>query len=201
MRDEQPPLSSQYDNTTPSTRISRLGGPMTAARRKEAKQRFLSSLGKDPNISAAADAAGIHRDTAYRWREQDKTFAQGWDQAIERLNNVARSAIYQRGIIGWDEPVISMGQVVYEMEPVLDNEGKQLYERGKPKMRRGKPVTLHKWSDPLALAYAKANLPEYKDKPQVNVHAQIADLAEQAKRDLLADLEAALANEDKDQAY
>jgi hypothetical protein len=146
---------------------------MSTAQRKEAKALFLESLKHDPNISLACDKAMIGRTTAYQWREKDKNFARQWEEALERCKDVARSSIYQRGILGWDEPVISMGQVVYEMEPVLDNDGNQVYYRGKPKMRRGMPITLHKWSDPLAALYAKANLPEYRDRQQLDINAQV----------------------------
>lgn len=195
MSDEQQ-SSPQSNKVTPITREWRLGGPMTAAQRKEAKELFLEHLKTDPNISAACDDAHIARKTAYQWRERDQKFADGWEDAIERLNNVARSSIYRRGILGWDEPVVSNGQVVYEMEPVLDEDDKQVYEKGKPKMKRGNLIQLHKWSDQLAIAYAKANLPEYKERQTIDLNAQITDMAESAKDELLADLAAMIANDE-----
>jgi hypothetical protein len=195
MSDEQQDLSTNIDNTTPITRAWRLGGPMTSAQRKKAKELFLDYLKRDPNVTAAADHAGIHRDTAYRWREKDHKFDAEWGGAIERLNDVARSSIFQRGIYGWDEPVVSMGQVVYEMIPVVDADGEQVFDKGRPKMQAGNPITIHKWSDQLAIAYARANLPEYKDRQQIDLNAQITDMAESAKDELLADLAAAIANE------
>jgi hypothetical protein len=92
--------------------------------------------------------------------------------------------------------MVSMGQIVYEIVPVPDDNGKQKFDtKGRPMVQQGKPMMTHKWSDSLAVAYAKANLPEYKDKPQVNVQAQLSDLAEQAKQALLADLAASLDDE------
>jgi hypothetical protein len=166
--------------------------------RRQTKVAFLLSLQRDPNVSLACDEAKISRETAYQWRESDKAFRVAWDNAVERCRDVARSSIYKRGILGWDEVVTSMGEIVYESEPVLDAQGEQTFDgRGRPLMRRVKPLTIHKWSDSLATAYAKANLPEYKDKAQVNVQAQLSDLAEQAKQALLADLEASLTDDDK----
>lgn len=201
MSEEQQQLSSNPDNLTPITRTWRLGGPMSAAQRKEAKRLFLEYLKSDPNVSAACDLACISRDTAYRWRDQDSKFADGWESALERLHNKARSSIYQRGIIGWDEPVVSMGQLVYEMVPVVDENNDQVYEKSKPKMRRGKPITLHKWSDSLAALYAKANLPEYKEKQTIDFHLQMSEEAEKAKNEVLADLASAIANEDQNQTH
>jgi hypothetical protein len=161
------------------------------------KEKFLEALGQDPTVLLACEVAGVARKTVYRWREQSKTFAEQWDEAVERGKDVARSSIYRRGILGWDEKVASQGQVVMEYEPVVDDEGNQLFgERGKPLVKGGKPLMIHKWSDSLAALYAKANLPEYKEKPQVNINTQLSDLAEQAKNELLSDIAASITHED-----
>lgn len=173
---------------------------MNAQDRKAAKDTFLASLAHDPNVSLACDKANISRKTAYQWRD-DEVFAKAWDDAVERCKDVARSSIYQRGILGWDEPLVSMGQVVCTETLLTDEDGKpQFDKRGRPIMVKGAAITVHKWSDSLAALYAKASLPEYKDKPQVNINAQLTDLAEQAKNELLADLDASLSRENKEQA-
>lgn len=198
MSEEQQELSTNENNGTPIMRAWRLGGPMTAAQRKEAKTLFLDALSQDPNISAACDHACIGRTTAYMWREKDTVFADNWETALERTKDVARSSIYKRGVLGWDEAVVSQGQAVYEMEPVEDEDGNQVYEKGRLKMKRGDLMTVHKWSDSLASLYAKANLPEYKDKQTIDLTAQITTMADSAKDELLADLSAAIANENKE---
>jgi len=196
MSDEQVKL----DNLTPITRTWRLGGPMSAAQRKEAKSLFLDYLKTDHNITLACEYANVSRQTMYTWRERDQIFAEAWENAVERTKDIARSSIYQRAIIGWDEPLVSMGQPVYEIEEVVDKDGKpELDKRGNPKTCRGEKLTIHKWSDTLAIAYAKANLPEYKDKQQIDLNAQIFTMAEQAKDELLADLAAAITHEDQEQ--
>lgn len=150
---------------------------MNAKQRKQVQKTFIESLRSDSNVSMACEVAGISRETAYRWRNEDEDFLTQWDDTIERARDVARQSIYARGILGWDEPVVSMGQAVYEYEPVLGDDGKQLYDnKGKPMMRRGKPLTVHKWSDSLAALYARANLPEYKEKQQIDLNAQITIL-------------------------
>jgi hypothetical protein len=166
--------------------------------RKETQAAFLTALALDPSVTAACDAAGISRDTAYRWRSQSATFEKLWDEALIHTQDRARSSIYRRGIVGWEEPLVSAGQPVYESEPVTDLEGKPMLDkRGRPIVKQGKMIMVRKHSDSLAALYAKANLPEYKDKPQVNINTQVADLAEQAKRELLADLEAAIHEDSK----
>jgi hypothetical protein len=175
MSDEQQQSSTNVNNGTTITRTWRLGGPMTAAQRRDAKRLFLDYLQNDPNVSAACDVAGIGRTTAYEWREKDEAFATGWENAIDRTKDVARSSIYKRGILGWDEPVVAQGRVA------VDEDGNRLL--------------VHKWSDSLAALYAKANLPEYKEKQTIDLNAQVTTMADQAKDELLADLAAMIANE------
>lgn len=166
---------------------------------KEKKEKFLAFLREDPTVSLACESIDMARKSVYEWYKKDKKFAEEWDDAIERARDVGRSSIYKRGIIGWEEPMVSMGKVVYEDEPVLDAKGKQKQDsRGRPMTQQGAKVMVPKYSDGLALAWAKANLPEYKDKQQIDITAQIVDMAEQAKNELLADL-AAHIHEDKKQ--
>ena len=178
---------------TPTRALSR------DAERKEKKEKFLAFLREDPTVSLACEHIDRDRATVYNWREKDHKFAEEWDNAIERTKDVARSSIYKRGIIGWMEPMVSMGQVVCEEKLLIDKDGDpQLDKRGKPIMVKGDPIMMRKWSDALAIAYAKSNLPEYKEKQQIDINAQIFNMAEQAKNELLADLAAAIDNEDKE---
>jgi hypothetical protein len=180
-------------SNTPTRALSR------EAERKEAKTKFLAFLREDPTVSLACENIGRDRCTVYEWREKDEKFAKAWDDALERARDVGRSSIYKRGIIGWEEPMVSMGKVVYEDDPVLDEKGEQKRDsKGRPMTQQGAKVMVPKNSDSLALAWAKANLPEYKDKQQIDITAQIVDMAEQAKNELLADL-AARVHEDKKQ--
>jgi len=145
--------NARNDNLTSNTHAMRRGGPMTTEQRNETMALFLASLRENPNISLACDRAGISREGAYNWREKYKEFSKGWEEAIERTRDTARSSFYQRAVHGWDEPVTSMGKVVYD--------------------QNGNPLMLHKWSDTLANTYAKANLPEYKEKQQIDINADI----------------------------
>ncbi len=194
---------TQLNNLTGASYIERswrLGGPMSVVQRKEAKDLFLDELKRVHSVSLACEYAQISRTTAYDWRGKDEVFATSWKDAVERSRDIARSSIYQRGILGWDEPIISMGQVVYSYKSVIDDDGRPMFDKkGKPITQRDEVVTIHKWSDSLALGYAKANLPEYKEKQQIDLTAQITTMAETAKDELLADLAVAIANEDKKQ--
>jgi|SRR5882762_758936 len=176
----------KVNKVTPITRK----GPMNAQERKEAKALFIASLCKDPNVSLACDVANISRKTAYEWREADEQFAKDWDASIERAKDIIRSAIFQRAAYGWKEIALSMNRVVYEYTPVLDENGDQkLDDQGRQIMQRGDVVYIHKWDTSLQLGWAKANLPEYKDKqPEINIFNEINAMATNAKNELLNDL-------------
>jgi hypothetical protein len=180
------------DNLTSNVRVN--------PKRKQQKDAFLESLRKDPNVSLACDVAKISRDTAYRWKDTDEQFAKAWEASIDRAKDVVRSAIYQRAAYGWDEVALSMNRVVYYYTPVLDDKGNQRYDsKGQPMMQRGDVVHIHKWDTALQLGYAKANLPEYKEKqPEINIFNEIKAMADNAKNDLLNDL-ASASDEDESQ--
>lgn len=177
------------DKVTPITRK----GPMSAQERKEAKALFVASLCKDPNVSLACDCAKISRKTAYEWKEADKQFAKDWDTSIERAKDIVRSAIFQRAAYGWKEIALSMNRVVYEYTPVLDDQGRQI-------MQRGDVVYIHKWDTALQMGWAKANLPEYKDKqPDINIFNEINAMAINAKTELLTSLAPEVKDESQDE--
>lgn len=197
MSEERPDSEAKSNNVTPITRTWRSGGPFTPSQRKDAMALFIEWLKKDPTVTLASEHAGIAPVTAYRWRDRYKSFADDWENAVKRTQDIARQSIYTRGILGWDEKVVSQGQMVMEYEPVVDEDGNQRFdEKGKPLFKGGKPLLQRKYSDSLASLYAKANLPEYKDKPQININAQLNDLAEQRKQKIIAELEAAIAKDE-----
>ena len=44
---------------------------------------FVERLRHNPNVTAACHAANVSRFTAYKYREQDETFAAKWDEALD----------------------------------------------------------------------------------------------------------------------
>jgi hypothetical protein len=47
------------------------------------QERFLARLRQSPNVSAAAQMAGIDRTSAYWWRDRHPDFSKEWDEAIQ----------------------------------------------------------------------------------------------------------------------
>lgn len=63
---------------------------------KEKKEAFPKALLATFGVAPAADAVGISRGTAYRWRETDAKFAQAWDEAIEGAIDDVEKALADR---------------------------------------------------------------------------------------------------------
>lgn len=66
-------------------------------RLSEDKQKLLENLKQIPIISVASQKTGIGRSTAYRWKNQDKTFAKELDKALlegkQLINDLAESML------------------------------------------------------------------------------------------------------------
>ena len=65
------------------------------------KKRFIETLAAQGTVShAAAQAAGVSRNTAYRWRQEDQEFARLWDEAHENAVDAVESVLYQSALRG-----------------------------------------------------------------------------------------------------
>lgn len=133
------------------------------------QKRFLKAYGDCGVVKYACKMARIHRSTFYLWRSRDQNFKACLVDAESDANDTLEFAAYQQGVEGVEEPAISAGQVVYNYVPVLDDDGKQMFDdRGKPLMKRGKMVTIRRHAPQLLITLLKARMPEkYKDKQQV----------------------------------
>lgn len=69
-------------------------------RRDTKKKRFIETLAAQGTVSHAAQAAGVSRNTAYRWRHEDLEFASVWDEAHENAVDRVESVLYQSALSG-----------------------------------------------------------------------------------------------------
>jgi hypothetical protein len=69
-------------------------------RRDTKKKRFIETLAAQGTVSHAAQAAGVSRMTAYRWRQEDHEFALLWDEAHENAIDAVESVLYQSALRG-----------------------------------------------------------------------------------------------------
>jgi hypothetical protein len=65
-----------------------------------APKRFFDALTAQGTVYDAAQAAGVSRNTAYRWRQEDHEFACLWDEANENAVDAVESVLYQSALGG-----------------------------------------------------------------------------------------------------
>lgn len=104
------------------------------------KDQFLESFAKHGIVARACEAAGIDRRQISRWKADDSAFLASYNDALEEAKDKIREEIRRRAEDGWDEDVYQLGKYA------------------------GK---IHRYSDTLLIFHAKALMPEYRDKQQV----------------------------------
>ena len=142
--------SGQRTADTPQAEISHISthekGPMTDVQRTNAQRIFLEAYAQQANVMVAAKAASIDRKTVYNWLEHDEEFSLAYHQAKEDAKDTLRAEIFKRAHDGWDEEVYQLGNFA---------------------------GTVHKYSDTLLIFHAKMLMPEYREKSQVDINAQV----------------------------
>lgn len=133
------------------------------------QKKFLKAYGECGVVKYACKFAGIHRTTYYVWRDRDENFKACLPDAEADAGDTLEYAAYLQGVEGVSEPLVSMGQPVYEQTPMLDESGNPMLDgRGKPIMKRGKLLTVKKYSPQLLIKLLQARMPEkYKEKASV----------------------------------
>ena len=125
---------------------------LTKATRQRAREAFLAALRFQPNITLAARAAGLSRQTMYEWAEKDEAFAAEWVAALEEGIDLAEAEMWRRGVEGWDEPVY--GRVGKDQD--------------------GEVGTVRRHSDAMLTLALKAHRPEkYRERTDVQHSGKI----------------------------
>lgn len=139
----------EHDSSTPLTRKRRQGQHMSKEERAKVQEIFLQAFSMTANVRAACMKAGISRNTVYEWAEHDERFSLRYKQAELDANDLIRGELFRRAVQGYEKPVISIGKVVYDKD--------------------GKPLMEKVYSDSLLSLLAKARMPEFRDKQQVDL--------------------------------
>jgi hypothetical protein len=69
-------------------------------KRDTKKKRFIETLAAQGTVSQAAQAAGVSRNTVYRWRDEDREFAALWDEAHENAVEAVERVLYEKALNG-----------------------------------------------------------------------------------------------------
>lgn len=153
-------------NSTNSTcSRARKAGPLPQESRARKQAKFLKTYRETANIKYSCQKAGINRQTFYDWRDNDEAFKAQLPDAKEDANESLEMMAFEQAA-GILEPAVSMGRIVYEEVPDLDEEGKpKLDKHGQPLYKRGKMLMVRKYSPSVLITLLKANMPEkYKDR-------------------------------------
>lgn len=146
---------------------------MRAEERKAKQQIILTALAKCASIKTACELADVPRRTFYNW-EKNRTFAKAVQEAYQEGNDTIDDTIIVRAIQGVSEPLLSMGKLVYEEIPELDEEGNpKLDKRGRPVVRRGAQIFVSKPSDRMLELAAKSRMKKYRDRVDLDLLDQI----------------------------
>lgn len=65
-----------------------------------ARATFLEHLKTSPNVTAAAEAAGVTRQCAYKWRDANEDFAAAWEDALEASVDRLEAKAFERAEAG-----------------------------------------------------------------------------------------------------
>lgn len=83
-----------------------------ATRATTKKGRFLRLLAETGNVTLAAEAAGVARQTPYKWRDKDSKFAEAWAAAEEEAADRLEAEARRRAVEGVEKPVYQGGHMV-----------------------------------------------------------------------------------------
>lgn len=116
--------SSLSTSKKPKTRVRHDG--WTDARRRV----FLRALSETGCVADACRWARISTTSAYRKRSGDDAFARSWDRAIAKAMPTIEQAAYERGVLGWEEPIVAGGKVIGTRRRYSDSLLRLLLVRG-----------------------------------------------------------------------
>ncbi len=105
-----------------------------------AVDRFLETLSRTGNPSAACQASGLTRRSINRMRENDPVFARDYEEAMEEAADLLEAEAWRRALEGVAQPLLKAGQ------PVLDADGAAIIVR--------------RYSDPLLVMLLRGCKPE-----------------------------------------
>lgn len=120
------------------------------------REKFYAALVETGNISAAAKEIGLSRAACYRYRENNETFREEWEEAYETFLDNAEATLASRGINGVREPVYYKGKPCGFITKYSDSNLQRLLAARRKEYRLQQDVTFH-GLEGLADRMARAN--------------------------------------------
>lgn len=113
----------------------------------ELKEEYVRLVSLTGVLGKCAEAVGVHPLTAIRHRKLDEAFRTAVDVALDLFRDQIDLAVYQRGVLGWDEEVYFNGRVV---------------------------GVVRKYSDAMLSLFAKRHNAAYRERVEVNANVRQA---------------------------
>lgn len=105
----------------------------------EKKAAFCAALvASGGNVARACEAVDVTRMTAYRWRQDDKEFAQAWDEAKAIGLDALEDEAVRRAYEGVDKAIVYKGEITDTVKEYSDTLMIFLLKGGKPEKYREK---------------------------------------------------------------
>lgn len=124
------------------------------------KAKYVEALAAIGIIGPAAKIAGVHRRTILDWQNADKKFAKACDDAYEEAIDSAELKVRERGVDGWEKPIIYKGEPMFRRDPVT---GDVLLDGNFDPI----PLTESIRNDDLLKFYMEANRQKYNKKTKL----------------------------------
>jgi hypothetical protein len=139
-------------------------GQIEPYNREKVKQAFLDTYGRCYIIQTACDAAGINRNTFYKWRKAGYISDAEMAECLEKWQDVLREEILKVGIVGVQQPLVHNGRIVLESD--------------------GRKAFINKRDNHVLTQLAERYLPEWQQAKKVDIITHegirsIADIPEQ----------------------
>ena len=133
------------------------------------KETFLAALRHEPNVSAAAAAAGAERTAFYLLRQNDPAFGADWQDALDEGADRLERVVWGRAVDGWEEPVY--GRIAKDQDGLIG--------------------TVRKYDSSLAALLLKAHKPEkYRERQELTHSGKLTldDVQRMSLDDVAAEL-------------
>ena len=114
--------------------------------KKRHQKAFLANFANTGNIRRASEAAKICRRLSFKWREEDPSgFGAEFEATREAFCDALEDEARRRAFEGVNEPIVYQGIIATD--------------------KKGKPVTIKRYSDTLLIFLMKGNMPKkYGDR-------------------------------------
>ncbi|MDG3008531.1 hypothetical protein [Paludisphaera mucosa] len=106
------------------------------------KAKFVAALRQVAVVRHAAEAAGVHKSTAYREKARDKKFDEAWEDALDDATDVLELEARRRAVLGVEREVY--------VRTGTDQDGRPIFTK----------QTVREYSDKLLMFLLSAYRPE-----------------------------------------